>query len=84
VVGEKSVLYTNPIYRLKTSDVAEFSKIPYKIDILKTFFYRILVLATGLFLLVLLFKRIYVSAIISNGIGVLIEFFVKNLWKNVL
>jgi hypothetical protein len=84
VVGEKSVLYTNPIYRLKTSDVAEFSNIPYKIDILKTFVYRILVLAMGLFLLILLFKRMFISAILSNVIGVLIEFFMKNLWKNVL
>ncbi|MCP9757331.1 hypothetical protein EGI26_19390 [Lacihabitans sp. CCS-44] len=57
VVGEKSVLYTNPIYRLKTSDVAEFSKIPYKIDILKTFAYRILVLLSGFAFLLILYRR---------------------------
>ncbi len=57
VVGEKSVLYTNPIYRLKTSDVAEFSKIPYKIDILKTFAYRILVLLSGFTFLLLLYRK---------------------------
>jgi len=57
VVGEKSVLYTNPIYRLKSSDVAEFSTIPYKIDILKTFAYRILVLVLGFVFIVLLYRK---------------------------
>ena len=57
VVGEKSVLYTNPIYRLQTSDIAEFSKIPYKIDTLRTFTFRFFVFAFGFFIFVLLFKR---------------------------
>ncbi|MDP1815563.1 MAG: hypothetical protein Q8K92_14035 [Leadbetterella sp.] len=57
VVGEKSVLYTNPIYRIKTSDLTEFSKILYKIDVLKTFTYRILVLVIGFVFIVLLYSK---------------------------
>lgn len=57
VIGEKSILYTNPIYRLKSSDISEFSKIPYKIDALKTFTFRFFVLASGFLIIVLLFQR---------------------------
>lgn len=57
VVGEKSVLYTNPIYRIKSADIAEYSKIPYRIDILKTFSYRILVLLIGFVFLIFLFRK---------------------------
>lgn len=79
VVGEKSVLYTNPIYRLKASDVSEFSIIPYKIDTLKTFTFRFFVFASGFLIFVLLFQRWIFLSFINQKVKVVKSFFMKTI-----
>lgn len=55
VVGEKSTLYTNPIYRIKAERVASF--VPHKIDVLKTFAYRLCVLSVGFLVFFFIFNK---------------------------
>jgi hypothetical protein len=57
VVGEKSTLYTNPIFRIKQEELAGFSDIPYSIDILKTFGFRIFSLMLVFLALLLIYRR---------------------------
>lgn len=59
VVGEKSTLYTNPIFRIGEKGLAGFSVIPYNVDILKTFGFRVILLSLSSVFLILIFGRSY-------------------------
>ena len=59
VVGEKSTLYTNPIFRIGEEELAGFSDIPYSIDILKTFGFRVMVLTLSSLFLILILGKSY-------------------------
>lgn len=71
VVGEKSTLYTNPIFRIKEEELAGFSDIPYTIDILKTFGFRIFSLMLVFLGLLLIYRR--------NNIPLLRLYFLQKL-----